>query len=141
MTRRAFLLLALLGLGLSGTAYLIHLISSSLDDHRHREIVEAARAQGAADASRDIRSGRLVLRRFCGTEALVHAWAGRGVECPYSPVGFLQGDIVLVPMSEALIARRDAYDAVMQRHIRVRFGPQVFQQMRDESDSRRPAPQ
>jgi hypothetical protein len=122
----ACLVVGLVGFGI------YEVVDARLDDRVPAEIIEESRVRGAADATADIRRRRIVLRNSCHTQALTQAWARRGVDCPFTPTT-IRGGFQMLPESQAKRAYWASYDAVMERHVRARYGPRALQDVREET--------
>jgi hypothetical protein len=92
---------------------------------------EEARLRGANTAMAEIRAGHIVLRRVCNSPAAVEWWQREyGVACPLNI--FQSCGYGLPNLSEAQRLRELAYDQVMVRHVRAKFGPKIFQTAREQ---------
>jgi hypothetical protein len=76
--------------------------------------------EGTRQANRDIRAGRITLGTACSSQSEIDVWRQEyGVRCD---LWHHQWDLVLNPDWE----REAAYLEAMRRHVRMRFGHDVF---------------
>jgi hypothetical protein len=130
MNRRLIIAASFILLAAGGTVGAYAIYERRADAQAVQRVREVARLRGASAATADIRAGHIVLRHVCATPVSVESWRREyGVECRLN-IFQACGGLISQP-SEALRLREAAYDEVMVRHVRARFGPRVFQNMQE----------
>ena len=126
MTSRRILIAAAAAAGLVGAVLLgLPYVDARLDAEARAAVVTEAAERGRQMAVRDLREGRVVLRRTCFFPAASYVWCENyGVECPLNI--FRSCDYGEPSSSEAQNRLASAYDAVMMRHVLARYGPGIL---------------
>lgn len=133
MISRRVLIAAGAAVGLVGAVIAgLHYIDSRLDSDARAAVVAEATERGRQMAMRDLRDGRVVLRRTCFFPAASYVWCeSYGVECPlnvFRSCGYGEPS-----PSEAQNDLAGAYDAVMMRHVLTRYGPGILKAVAEEA--------